>query len=177
MKRPYHRFVESTAPTEIRIRPLKSEYPRSLRAGRSKACMTCIQRNSLASGTRVSNNDVSASLKKTASAASAAKASITLMKKFFSLRRRWLTTNATTVKSGTRMPVAGSKYPLVSTAPSPTRIAASTHALSSTESSGCRLRPTGRFSSGNRSLIRSSTALRPRRRAAPLGGRSPRSCL
>src|SRR5215210_9207656 len=35
--RPYHRLVERTAPTAIRIRPLTSEYERSLRAGRSKA--------------------------------------------------------------------------------------------------------------------------------------------
>src|ERR687884_1883470 len=44
---PYHRLVERTAPTATRIKPLTSEYERSLRAGTSKACMTCTQRKSL----------------------------------------------------------------------------------------------------------------------------------
>src|SRR3954453_10415933 len=51
---PYHKLVESTAPTATRIRALTSEYERSLRAGRSKACRTCTHKKSLASGTRVS---------------------------------------------------------------------------------------------------------------------------
>src|ERR671918_2373693 len=33
----YHRLVERTAPTATRIKPLTSEYERSLRAGTSKA--------------------------------------------------------------------------------------------------------------------------------------------